>query len=58
MTTESALVRSLPSTLVSLANFDMAAFSAASKSLLYLVEKIGLGTDPCGTPLVSGSHSE
>lgn len=50
-----AIVRTLPPTFVSWANFDKVDFNSASKFLI-MIKRMGPSADSCGTPQVTGSH--
>ena len=45
-------------TFVSSANFNTLLVISSSKSLIYIKNKIGPNTDPCGTPLKNDFHFE
>lgn len=54
----SGVVSAFPTTLVLSANFNKEDLSPVSKSLIYIIKRMSHNINPCGSPLVTGSHSE
>src|ERR1043165_8406094 len=48
----------LPTTFASSANFHILFLISSSMSFMYILNKIGRSTDPCGTPLTMSCQSD